>query len=967
MRLPVLIAIALLLTGCTRRDRDGDGLSAFDGDCDDSNANILPGAPELCGDGIDNDCDGFTEPLMATFYPDTDGDGMSEGIEAEALRDCVAPEGYTTRLGDCDDTQATVFEGAEEVCDTLDNDCDGETDEGVDLESWADTDGDGYGDKNAPLRSCDVPSDHVTNKDDCNDRNDQVNPDIVETCNLIDDNCNGNIDEGLTKTWYPDTDGDGFGAPGTNLSGCSPGADWVTDRTDCDDTNDAVNTGATEVCNLIDDDCDGTIDNDFSNEWFVDADGDGAGDDETAIDTCDPDEGLVDVGGDCDDSVARLITCDSSEDLDGDGFSADEGDCDEEDATVNPDAVDDSTDTFDQNCDGIDGPDVDEDGFADAATGGDDCDDTNPDIRPGATEACNRADDDCDGVIDNGVTTLWYADLDEDGFGDPATEVDTCEPDDGLVPQPDDCDDAAADINPSATELCDDIDQDCDGDVANGFSTLWYADIDEDGYGDPATEVTTCEPDDGLVDVSDDCDDALAEINPGATELCDDIDQDCDGDVANGFSTLWYADIDEDGFGDPATEVTTCEPDDGLVDVGDDCDDAVAEINPSATEICDDIDQDCEPSNECDLLGSPDPTTTWQLDGTTLVAGAMAVEVDTHALVLSDVTTGNLWLYSDISTVTDFAVDFSARLRTTAVVDPTHLLAGTVDAGDDLDLVVVGTTAVQVYPGPFAGDTTPTNDYGWTLTEAPIGAGLGDLDDDGNTDLVLMSDLGGSIIAGPLDAAAGPDTADLTLLDSAQDWTPSGVAVLDLDGDGADDLALLGAQSLLLGPLTLGPNDIDGAMILPIGGTPSSPWSRSSEVYDIDGDGTSDLLLAGDGSGEAGAVQWATDAPSVLFTYDSSVEDAPHGVDVVRAGDLDGDGATDVLFGDASGAMSLFYGPLSAELDATAPHGSLTISTDTDRGANALIGDLSGVGRDSVLLFGDHDGEATLSWWNTSP
>ena len=223
------------------------------------------------------------------------------------------------------------------------------------------------------------------------------------------------------------------------------------------------------------------------------------------------------------------------------------------------------------------------------------------------------------------------------------------------------------------------------------------------------------------------------------------------------------------------------------------------------------------------------------------------------------------------------------------------------------------------------------------------------------------------MIAGPLASAAGPDTPDFTLLDSANAWVPSGVAVLDLDGDGADDLALLGAQALLLGPLTLGPNDIDGAYTLPIGGTPDTPWSRSSEVYDIDGDGTSELLLAGDESGIAGAVQWSTDAPATLFTYDSTVDDAPHSVDIVRAGDLDGDGATDVLFGAATGEMSLFYGPLAAELDATSPSGSLTVNTTTDRGASAVVGDLSGTGRDSVLLFGDHSGEATLSWWNTSP
>ena len=93
----------------------------------------------------------------------------------------------------------------------------------------------------------------------------------------------------------------------------------------------------------------------------------------------------------------------------------------------------------------------------------DDCDDTDPDVHPGAPEQCNDQDDDCDGQVDEGVLLHWYDDADGDGFGDPATAVAACEGLPGQVSQGGDCDDADPDIHPGSTQQIDGQDSDCDG------------------------------------------------------------------------------------------------------------------------------------------------------------------------------------------------------------------------------------------------------------------------------------------------------------------------------------------------------------------------------------------------------------------------------------------------------------------------------------------------------------------------
>ena len=179
-------------------------------------------------------------------------------------------------------------------------------------------------------------------------------------------------------------------------------------------------------------------------------------------------------------------------------------------------------------------PDSDGDGFTaiGACTGSkNDCDDTNAAIHPGAVEICDNIDNNCDGDIDEGTeTTSYYADADEDGYGDFDNAVTACSPPAGYILQGGDCDDTNPNINPDAIEVCGDVDLNCDGEGLP--SSSYYPDADGDGFGDLGTAVTDCSQPEGYVALGGDCDDSDPLIHPEAAELCnDELDNDCDGDV----------------------------------------------------------------------------------------------------------------------------------------------------------------------------------------------------------------------------------------------------------------------------------------------------------------------------------------------------------------------------------------------------------------------------------------------------
>ena len=587
------------IINCEDPDADGDQIAAADGDCNDLDPTIHPYATETCN-GLDDDCDGEIDDVINTdLNEDADGDGF--GAPYTFYTGCeTAPAGYVSNHDDCDDTEPTTNPAAEELCDGIDNNCNGAVDDGL-----SDMDYDGTPD----CRDDDVDGDQITAADgDCDDSDPTIHPYASETCNCIDDNCDGVVDDAFQPDWHPDNDGDGYGNPSLAYIGCDlPPPGYVKNGDDCWDGSADFRPGAEEICDGYDNDCDGVVDDlpggHGGTSPCTDDDGDGASEQEGDCDDRDPAlnlddadlDGYTSCDGDCDDQDASL----NLDDRDEDGFTNCDGDCDDQDASTHPGAPE-RCDGIDNNCDGSiaeESGDVDADGLANcddpdadgdqiAAADGD-CNDLDAAIHPFATEICDGRDNDCDGIADNAVNSNLHLDADADGYGLPYTYYVGCESNPvGYADNFDDCDDADPNIHPDARELCDAIDNDCDGAIDDGLDDMDYDGTpdcrDSDADGDQITS------DEG------DCNDLNPQIHPQASEVCNCLDDNCDGTIDDVFQGDLHPDNDGDGFGNPSLAYIGCETDpEGYVRNGDDCWDGSDAVYPGAVEVCDGLDNDC--------------------------------------------------------------------------------------------------------------------------------------------------------------------------------------------------------------------------------------------------------------------------------------------------------------------------------------------------------------------------------------
>ena len=503
---------------------------------------------------------------------------------------------------------------------------------------YLDADGDGFGSDGASLEGCEAPDDYVDVAGDCDDTNPFVRPDAVEDCNLVDDDCDGDVDEGVQDWFHADADGDGFGDPDAGTFACGLPEGHVLDDSDCDDSDAAVNPDAEDVCNERDDDCDGELDEDADALWYADADGDGFGDTEATVvgETCDMPEGAADNALDCDDA----------------------------DPMVNPEAPDQCNDK-DDDCDGeIDEDDDitwyadgDGDGHGDPAVTSvsclqpegytyriGDCDDSDASVNPDATDICNERDDDCDGAEDEDPDIAWYADSDSDGYGDASSATLSCEQPTGHVSDTSDCDDTDAAVHPGATDICNERDDDCDGTLDEDPDLTWYADMDSDGYGDASSTTLSCDQPSGYVSDTSDCDDTDASIHPAAEDICNEVDDDCDGIEDEDPDLAWYEDADCDGYGDDGTEVVQCTAPTDYIDAGGDCDDADSSVGPHVRGSC----------------TAPDPYNSEQvmvLPASGALLSDIATDLDSDVLLEGDISTWGLLSVPEGSTAEEFIED----------------------------------------------------------------------------------------------------------------------------------------------------------------------------------------------------------------------------------------------------------------------------------------------------------------------
>jgi hypothetical protein len=616
---------------------------------------------------------------------------------------------------------------------------------------------------------------------------------------------------------------------------------------------------------------------------------------------------------------------------------------------------------------------------------------------------------------------------DQDGDGSPASV---------------DCDDGDGSIHPGADELCNGVDDDCDGVVDEEAvdAATWCDDDDGDGHGDPEACAVACEAPSGTLTASqaDDCDDRDPGIHPSAEELCNGVDDDCDDEVdeeAADAVSLWL-DQDGDGHGDPATTTTGCPDTEGWSSSDDDCDDDEPLAAPSLEETCNDgIDNDCDGgANDCKIQGDIDLGTSdvkiigeedWRFGYYTVGGGDLDGDgtpdlvigyPQFHELLSNG---GRVWVFSGA----DLSAGIHGPDAAVAVLDGASekdylgqglAMVGDMDGDGDGELFTgahgLGFREgwVALWSGPVTGSRDlddadamllgSMGDYAGSSLAAP-----GDVNGDGVPDLLVGAML--SNIGGTLNGAAylvlGPVTADGSLANTAETvfvgagdfhqagYQERGVAGAgDTNADGYQDLLIgvphdkdrlddPGEACIVLGPTTPGLTSLADADAVLTGEEDDGMAGKTvAGAGDTDADGYDDVLVSApyckDDNGRVylvtGPISGAVSLAGATAIFDGIVDFLTIGNQAASAGDVDGDGHSDILvdferdnaLGDETGSAYLVQGPVTGvwELQDVA-NAHLTGEHEEAYAGSALgsMGDLQGDGYDDLFVGARYDDE----------
>lgn len=646
----------------------------------------------------------------------------------------------------------------------------------------------------------------------------------------------------------------------------SDGDTWL-DLSDCGPDDPLVHPNGEERCgNDLDDDCDGSVDEDDAADatlYYVDGDDDGFGDPTTALARCaDPGEGFSELNTDCDDSDAE-ISPDSAwyADRDHDGFGA-------------GDAV--------RSC----APYSEEDAVPYVRQGGD-CDDDRPQVSPTAVESCNTLDDDCDGLADEEVTTRYYVDADGDEHGDPLSYEDACFRPEGSVLVGDDCDDTDALIYPDAPRICNDgIDNACDGapaewlscSAASASATVTY-------LGGAAFEYAGS----AVSDVGDIDGDGVDELLIGATERASDPES-----TAEGGAWLVWSDPDAEG----------------LLELGDAA--GPRSLLFEGVEAGDKAGVDVTSAGDMNDDGYPDLVVTayaYDSPATASHTAAGGVFIFSGFDLLNDSGSGPTGLTGTLNLSTANAVYYGGFQADWLGEDA----AGAGDLNDDgFDDLIVGARGrasgsdssagaiLIIHGGAALEGGGNVNTLGGALSGAIL---EGEADSDHEKLLI------GSTMAGAADFN-GDGLGDIAVGSWKHQGERGGVYVVTHTVSGTESLA--DSDFFFDGP---GADTLCGWVVRAYEGPAGvSNLVVSCPHYDADGAGAVLVIAGSTELDSAGRAQSLADADSVYVGAEPG-DGMGWGMDV--GGDVNGDGEADLLVGatgDTSGfygQVRIFYGPLT--------------------------------------------------------